>query len=46
MEYVEGETLASKISGRVLKTAEILGIVLQVADALEEGAIEQWSIQL
>ena len=32
MEYVEGKTLAAKISGRPLKPAEIVEIGLQVAD--------------
>ena len=36
MEYVEGQTLAQKISGR-LSIAEILEIGIQVADALEEA---------
>src|SRR5262249_19941917 len=37
MEYVEGRTLASKISGRPLETAEILEIGIQTADALDEA---------
>src|SRR5436309_390390 len=37
MEYVEGETLAAKIGGRSLETAEIVEIGLQVVDALEEA---------
>jgi serine/threonine protein kinase len=37
MEYVEGQTLAAKISGRPLPIAEILEIGLQVADALDEA---------
>ena len=37
MEYVEGQTLVSKISGRPLKNAEIVEIALQVADALDEA---------
>jgi Tol biopolymer transport system component/serine/threonine protein kinase len=37
MEYVEGQTLAAKIAGRPLETAEIVEIAVQVADALEEA---------
>ena len=37
MEYVEGKTLAAKISGRPLEPAEIVEIGLQVADALDEA---------
>ena len=37
MEYVEGKTLAAKISGRPLKPAEIVEIGLQVADALDDA---------
>jgi serine/threonine protein kinase len=37
MEYVEGRTLADKISGRPLPTAEIVDIGIQVADALDEA---------
>jgi serine/threonine protein kinase len=37
MEYVEGQTLVSKISGRPLGNAEIVEIALQVADALDEA---------
>jgi len=37
MEYVEGQTLATRIGGRPLETAEILDIALQVADALDEA---------
>ena len=37
MEYVEGQTLAAKISGRPLPIAEIVDIGLQVADALDEA---------
>ena len=37
MEYVEGRTLANKISGRPLPTAEIVDIGIQVADALDEA---------
>ena len=37
MEYVEGQTLADKISGRPLPIAEIVDIGIQVADALDEA---------
>jgi Tol biopolymer transport system component/predicted Ser/Thr protein kinase len=37
MEYVAGQTLAAKIQGRPLETAEIVEIAVQVADALEEA---------
>jgi TolB-like protein/Tfp pilus assembly protein PilF len=37
MEYVEGQTLAAKISGRPLPIAEIVDIGIQVADALDEA---------
>jgi serine/threonine protein kinase len=37
MEYVEGQTLADKISGRPLPIAEIVDIGLQVADGLDEA---------
>jgi eukaryotic-like serine/threonine-protein kinase len=37
MEYVEGKTLAAKISGRPLEPAEIVEIGLQVADALDDA---------
>ena len=37
MEYVEGQTLANKISGRPLPITDILDIGIQVADALEEA---------
>jgi TolB-like protein/Flp pilus assembly protein TadD/predicted Ser/Thr protein kinase len=37
MEYVEGETLNSKIDGRPLASTEILDIAAQVADALDEA---------
>jgi serine/threonine protein kinase len=37
MEYVEGKSLAAKISGRPLKPAEIVEIGLQVADALDDA---------
>src|SRR5438105_2133780 len=34
MEYVEGKTLAAKIDGHALDSAEIVAIGIQVADAL------------
>src|SRR5262245_26880440 len=37
MEYVEGQTLAAKISGHPLKVNEIVEIVSQIADALDEA---------
>ncbi len=37
MEYVEGQTLAARISGRPLGTEQIKSIVIQVADALDEA---------
>src|SRR6185369_6693728 len=37
MEYIEGKTLAARISGRPLEPAEIVEIGLQVADALEDA---------
>ena len=37
MEYVEGQTLADKISSRPLPTGEIVDIGIQVADALDEA---------
>jgi serine/threonine protein kinase/tetratricopeptide (TPR) repeat protein len=37
MEYVEGQTLAAKISGHPLPIAEIVDIGIQVADALDEA---------
>jgi serine/threonine-protein kinase len=37
MEYVEGETLDAKISGRPLGSTEIVDIAAQVADALDEA---------
>ncbi len=37
MEYVEGEPLDRKLSGRSLKVDEILEIAIQVADALDEA---------
>ena len=35
MEYVEGQTLGEKITGRPLPTHDILSIAMQVADALD-----------
>ncbi len=37
MEYIEGQTLAAKISGRPLDVGEIVEITIQVADALGEA---------
>jgi Tol biopolymer transport system component/predicted Ser/Thr protein kinase len=37
MEYVEGQTLAAEIRGRLLDAAEVVEIGIQVADALEEA---------
>ena len=37
MEYVEGQTLAVRISGRPVPIAEIVDIGIQVADALDEA---------
>lgn len=37
MEYVEGQSLDTKISGRPLESAEIVNLGLQVADALDEA---------
>src|SRR5262245_16144607 len=37
MEYVEGQTLAARISGRPLKVSEIVDIGSQIADALDEA---------
>jgi eukaryotic-like serine/threonine-protein kinase len=37
MEYVEGQTLAARISGRPLETVEVTDIGLQIADALDEA---------
>ncbi len=37
MEYIEGKTLAAKISGRPLEPAKIVEIGLQVADALDDA---------
>ena len=37
MEYVEGQTLAVRISGRALEPADIVDIGIQVADALDEA---------
>ena len=37
MEYVEGQSLAQKISGQPLELREVLDIGIQAADALEEA---------
>lgn len=37
MEYIEGQTLDSKINGRPLSAREVIDIALQVADALDEA---------
>ena len=37
MEYVEGETLESRIKGQPLEIPQILNIAVQIADALEEA---------
>ena len=37
MEYVEGQTFASKIGGKPMKPAEIAEIGAQIADALDEA---------
>ena len=37
MEYVEGQSLAQKLSGRPLELWEVLDIGIQAADALEEA---------
>ena len=37
MQYVEGETLSSRIERSPLETAEVLDIAVQVADALSEA---------
>src|SRR5215831_18784224 len=37
MEYVEGQTLDTKLKGRALETADIIDITTQVADALDEA---------
>jgi eukaryotic-like serine/threonine-protein kinase len=37
MEYVEGQTLAARIAGRPMLPADIIDIVIQVADALHEA---------
>ncbi|HZS04308.1 MAG TPA: protein kinase [Blastocatellia bacterium] len=37
MEYVEGQTLATKINGQPLTTSEIVEIGSQIADALDEA---------
>jgi Tol biopolymer transport system component/predicted Ser/Thr protein kinase len=35
MEYLEGETLAQRIGGKPLPTCAVLGLAVQIADALE-----------
>ena len=37
MEYVEGQSLAQKLTGKPLELKEVLEIGIQVADALEEA---------
>src|SRR5215813_13429116 len=37
MEYVEGQSLDARISGRPLDPAEVVDICIQIADALEEA---------
>jgi serine/threonine protein kinase/Tol biopolymer transport system component len=37
MEYIEGESLAKKIGGRPLSTAEAVKIAIDIADALDEA---------
>ena len=37
MEYVEGQSLAQKMTGKPLELKEVLEIGIQVADALEEA---------
>jgi len=37
MEYVEGQGLDKRISGRPLGVAEMLDIAIQIADALDEA---------
>ena len=37
MEYVEGQSLAQKMSGQPLELREILDVGIQAADALEEA---------
>jgi eukaryotic-like serine/threonine-protein kinase len=37
MEFIEGQTLNQKISGRTLMTGEIVNISIQVADALDDA---------
>ena len=37
MEYVEGQSLAQKMSGQPLELREVLDIGIQAADALEEA---------
>jgi Tol biopolymer transport system component/tRNA A-37 threonylcarbamoyl transferase component Bud32 len=35
MQYLEGETLKGRIDGRPVKVAEVLGLAIQIADALD-----------
>src|ERR1051325_11137131 len=35
MQYLEGETLRQRIAGKPLPTDEIIGLAIQIADALE-----------
>jgi serine/threonine protein kinase len=35
MEYLEGETLAARLTRRPLSFDEVLGIAIQIADALD-----------
>ena len=37
MEYIEGESLAKRISGRPLSTADTVKIAVQITDALDEA---------
>jgi eukaryotic-like serine/threonine-protein kinase len=37
MEYIEGETLESRIKGRPMETVQILDFAIQIADALDEA---------
>ena len=37
MEYIEGQTLAERIKGRMLAPSEIIEIGIQIADALDEA---------